>query len=125
MSATQIDMSDIVKSPEWGQSFTIYRGPGSWLNGVWQPGSDPVQGQGAVTVATANDLEMIPEGDKVVGAMVFHSQQPIYQTYGDANGAGASSDIIVWRDQRYRVLQVGPFCDYGFYRAICTRMAAS
>jgi hypothetical protein len=125
MSVTQIDMSDIVNAPEWVQEFTIYRGPGSWLNGVWQPGSAPVLGHGAVTVATPRDIDMIPEGDKVTGAMVFHSQQPIYGTHADADGNGASSDIIIWRNHRYRVLQVGPFEDYGYFRAIATRMKSS
>ena len=125
MSATQIDMSDVVNSPEFAQNFQILRGPGSWLNGVWKPTTAPILGFGTVTVATSRDIDMIPEGDRVTGAMVFHSQQPIYGTHADANGQGASSDIITWRDHQYRVLKVGPFEDFGYYRAVATRLKSA
>jgi hypothetical protein len=120
-----INVSNVVNSPRMAQPFTILRGPGSWLNGVWIPTATPIDGFGVVSVAQPRDIEMIPEGDRVTGMMVFHSECPIYGTHANSAGQGASSDIVVWRSQNFRILFVYPFEDYGYFRAIGTRMKAA
>jgi hypothetical protein len=92
---------------------------------VWVSSAAPVDGFGVITVAEARDLEMVPQGDIVHGAMVFHSAQPLYGTHADSTRAGASSDILVWRGLYFRVLSVTQLVDYGFWRAVATRLSAS
>ena len=122
-----INVSRVVNSPRLAQSYQIIRGvpPGSWLNGVYQGVTQTIEGFGVVTVAQSRDIEMIPEGDRVSGSMVFHSECAIYGTYGDATGKGALSDMIIWRGHKYRVLYVAPWADYGYYRATGVRIKAS
>jgi hypothetical protein len=119
-----IQVSEIVNAPEFAQAFTILRSTGAWNTGVWESTQATVAGFGTITPATENDIKMIPEGDVVEGAMVFHSQAPIYLTHADGSGAGGSSDILVWQGFNYRVLSVRQEQDYGYYRAIAVRMAA-
>ena len=121
-----IDLSEVVNSEDLAaEEYTILRGPGRWLNGVWQSNAMPMPGFGSVTLANARDLEMIPEGDVVHGAMVFHSETPLYGTHGDSTRSGASSDVILWNNLYWRVLTVVPYGKFGFFRAVATRISAS
>jgi hypothetical protein len=78
---------------------------------------------------------MVPEGDRVGGAMVFHSTTPLYITRQDGGfgeksfgktGFGASvqhvSDITLWHGQQYRLMALLPYQDYGYYRAVGVRI---
>lgn len=70
-----------------------------------------------VTVASAKDLQMVPEGDRVIGSMKFLTTERLHQT----NDRGIS-DIVIWRGARYRVITITPNVDYGFYRSIGIRL---
>lgn len=118
-----IQVSEVVNDPDLAQPFTILRSTGSWLNGVWQSVTTEIQNYGVIAEPSVRELEMIPEGDLVKGAMVFWSAQPIYGTHA-TNGVGGSSDILIWRGHNYRVLDVKQYQDWGFFRATATRMKA-
>ena len=89
---------------------------------------------------------MLPEGDRITGAMMFHTQERIYETqlddgYGqstfgdsspcssDSNAAGYGvaqqrvSDQVSWRGQLYRIVTVAPWKDFGYWRAVGVRMS--
>lgn len=119
-----INVSELVNDPDFAQSFVILRSTGTWIKGEWTPSTTAVQAYGAISVARPRDLEMVPEGDVGHGAMVFWTQQPIYVTRVANNGKGQSSDILIWQEEQFRVLDVKQYKDYGYYRAIGTRMAA-
>ena len=118
-----IQMSEIVNDPDFAQPFTALRSVGSWLNGVWQSVTSEVQLYGVIAEPTVRELEMMAVGDVVKGHMIFWSSQAIYGTHA-TEGVGGSSDILVWRGENYRVLLVHQYLDYGFYRALATRMKA-
>jgi hypothetical protein len=120
-----IDVSEVVNDPENAQSYSILRSAGTWVNGVWQPNAETLQGYGRISVARPRDVEMIPEGDKIVGAMVFWSSTAIFGTRADSAGNGGSSDILMWRGKKFRVLSVYQYSDYGYWKAIATRMEAA
>lgn len=120
-----IDVSEVVNDPDLAQAFTILRNSGSWLNGVWQSGNTtPVQGFGVISPATSRDIKMLPEGDQTGELRVFHSAQPIYVTNANdaVDSTGQSSDILCWRGDNFRVLNVKHEEDYGYYRAIGSRL---
>lgn len=117
------DLGDIVTSPDLAQPFTIFRSTGGkFLAGNWTSQTQQIDYFGTVSVASSRDIEMIPEGDRVREVMAFWSDEPIYGT-GSAT-SGRSSDIIVWQGNQYRVLAVFRYLDYGYYKALATRMKA-
>jgi len=118
-----ISVAEVVNEPDLAQAFTILRSTGTWLNGVWQSVTATVQGYGVIAEPSGRDLDMVPEGDVVKGMMIFWSSQIIYGTHATA-GVGGSSDILVWRGENYRVLSVKQYVDYGYWRAMATRMKA-
>jgi len=119
------DLSFVVDDGVLSESYTINRSTGTFQLGGWQTVVTSIPGYGVVSVANMEDLDMIPEGDRVTGAMVFHSQQRIYLTQLDSGPNGPQqrvSDIIVWNYQQWRVLHVGPYPNRNFWKAIAVRL---
>ncbi|RKN75004.1 hypothetical protein [Paenibacillus ginsengarvi] len=121
-----INVGRVVLSRNFAQpkGFKVYRTTGAWANGrfVLDP-EKQLTLQGTVTVANADDLEQIPEGDRVSGMICSYSPQPIYVTRADGEESPGVSDEIEWRGERYRVKAVLPWIDFGYYKAFGERMA--
>jgi hypothetical protein len=131
-----INLTRVVAGILLPESYTIQRSTGVFALGGWKTTGTNVAGYGVVSVAKEQDLLMIPEGDRVSGAMVFHSQQRIYETqldggfnqqsYGEG-GFGTTtqrvSDQIFWNHQLYRIMNVSPYLQRGYWRAVGERMA--
>jgi len=119
-----LDLSDVVSDPDLADEYTVNRITGSFQLGGWQQSSVSIPGYGVVSVASDEDLQMIPEGDRLSGAMVFHSVDQIYITEKDpTNNAQHISDQLLWNNQLYRVLKVWPYNNRNYWKAIAVRMA--
>ena len=109
------------------QSFTILRSTGHYLNGRWleNPATE-IAVVGLITVANEIDLEQIPEIDRVRGGMNFVCDTEMFVTRntGDTSTEG-TSDKIVWQGDIYKIFQVAPWVDYGFFAAIGSRIKGS
>ena len=132
------DLAFVVDDGVLSESYTIQRSTGSFQLGGWTTTSVNIPGWGVVSVASEEDLNMIPEADQVTGAMVFHSQQRIYITQldtesGDPNGGASDStdptqrvsDIIDWGYTKWRVLECWPYPNRNFWKAIAVRLAGN
>jgi hypothetical protein len=118
-----IDVSDVVNDPDFATAFTIQRSAGSFVDGVWNPGTPTnVAMWGSIQPASDKEVSALPEGDQISAAIKVYSTQPIYTTA--ANPAGVS-DIVVWNNEQYRVLKLLPWQGNGYYRAIAARMAGN
>lgn len=115
-----INVGRIVNSPRLSQSFTAYRKSGSWVGGRWTGTETAITLRGVITVADSDDLEMIPEGDRQKGAIAVYSSSQLMIT----NDVG-TSDEIEWRSNRWRAMQMSPYADYGYYKAIAVKMDPS
>lgn len=116
-------IADVVNDPDFAQSFVITRKEnGGWYLGRWQDTAVSVPMWGSIQPANPEELEQIPEADRVTGILTIHSTQPIYETNVTPMFTGRS-DIVNWNNQQYRVLKVYPWSDYGFFKAIAVRMS--
>ena len=116
-----VNVGRVVRSKRLGcQRITVKRYAAKWTDGEYTRDEDnPIIFTVAaiVTVAQPKDLQQIPEGDRVQGAMKFSTNTELHVTSGEA-----LSDELIWRGARYKILTVTPDIDYGFYRAIGTRL---
>lgn len=120
-----LNVSDIILDPDFVQTFTVHRKAGVWEGGRFKQTETSIKFQGTVTAAKAKDIEQVPEGDRPSGIMCFHTTAEIYVTrQGTTEGVG-TSDEIGWRGQRYRIFNVYPWVDFGYYKAIGIRMGGS
>jgi hypothetical protein len=72
---------------------------------------------GVVSVISQKELDMLPEGDRIKGAMVFHCTTEMKITR-----EGANSDQIKWQGEFYRLFNIWPYGSYGFYKAAGARI---
>jgi hypothetical protein len=72
---------------------------------------------GEVSVINEAELDMLPEGNRIKGAQVFHLTKEVFTTRD-----GALSDQILWKGEMYRVINNWPYGSYGFYKVAAARM---
>jgi hypothetical protein len=102
-----------------GTPLTIIRSQGQYGAGGWVNTETTISAYGVWTVADSKAIARIPQGDQITGAMHFVSATPLYQTSEDQ---GRLSDKISWNGILYKVMQLGPWGDFGFWEALCVRM---
>ena len=116
-----VNVGRVVRSKRLGcQRITVKRYAASWQDGAYTRDKGKaiaLQVAVIVTVAQPKDLQLLPEGDRVTGAMKFLTNVELHATNGEA-----ISDELEWRGARYKILTVTPDIDYGFYRSIGTRL---
>jgi hypothetical protein len=119
-----IDVSEVITDPDFCQDFTVYRRSGGrFQSGGFVPGDEAeVPMSGVVIPLSSKELELIPEAERVKGTMGFWttSENPIYVTRNLTSDKDIS-DVALWNGERYKILSVDPYSDYGFYHAIGVR----
>lgn len=118
-----IDVSEVVLDPDFAENFVIKRSSGSYQLDGWVDVITTVPMYGAIQPSSSKDLDQVPEGDRIKGAITVWSTQPIYTTRrGTGANDGGLSDIIVWQGEDHRVAGLLPWNENGFFRAVAVRM---
>lgn len=115
-------MAEVINDPDFAQAFTIMRSAGAFSLGKWINQTSNVPGYGIIQPSTAEELEQVPEADRVKGAITIHSSQTLNETDVQSNSA-AISDTVTWNNQTYRVVKVWPWQDFGYFKAVLVRMS--
>lgn len=116
-----INLSSVVHSAMLAQGFKVERRGGHWENGIYkadEPTAIPLHG--IITQAKARDLAAIPEVDRQSGAIRVLTTERLYVT-GEVSVNGFS-DVVIWNEERYKVISVTLNTDWGYCRSICARM---
>jgi len=116
-----LDLIEVANDAEMADAVTVYRTTGAFVSGGWQANPPQVIPMwGVVSIADDEALNMVPEGDRVGGALSFVTDQMIYRTSKDTMG---TSDTLLYNGQLYRVLAVAPWRRLaGLTVAVLTRM---
>lgn len=119
-----IDLSEVVNDPELAESFTILRSSGTFAEGGWQEATrQTIQTFGVVSPASSDDVNQLPEGDRISGNTTFYTSTPMYVTHTDPQPG--TSDIIVWQGENYRLAMVWNYSTRGYYKAVGVRMSGT
>jgi hypothetical protein len=113
-----INVAEIIHDPDFCQPYTLYRKTTVLVGGRPRHTEKIIQRNGVITAATTKDLLQVPEGDRVKGIIAVYDTEPLQVT----NETG-TSDEILWHDERYRLFQLWPYKDYGYYKALAERIA--
>jgi hypothetical protein len=94
-----IDVSEVVGDFDMQAPlpYLIQRSTGQWLAGGFQSITTNISNMGPVQPATDEDVQMLPEADRVSGVLAFWSLIPIYQTR-DAIEAGTIQTVTMQGD---------------------------
>ena len=112
-----INVSELLCDPDFCVEFKIVRNTGKRENRRWVAVDKPklIQVLGIVNSTSSEDIEMIPEGDRVQGLKTFYSGNEFRLTDDKT-----TSDIVEYKGKRYRLLQVFDYSNNGYYKAIGT-----
>lgn len=108
-----IDLSQLIHDPDFCEPFVIRRQKGSWKNGRFELVYEDCKVKGIVEPTSGDDLEQLPEGDRVSGMMTFYTKEQV-QLALDPQPA----DHIICRGKVYKAVQVLDWSRHGFYKTI-------
>ena len=116
-----LSVAKAIKDRRLNQTITVRRSTGSFQIGGWSEGNPVVVNMKAVvSVMNAKELQQLPEADRIIGAMIFHTLDELYVTHnGTSKG---TSDKITWRGEEYKIINVKKYADFGYYAAIGQRI---
>lgn len=120
-----INVSEVVADPDLATTFEVYRNRGSFKAGGWSVDDEQIiKMVGVVSMSSPKELQQVPEGDRVMGGMTFHSTREIYATCNvEEPGESGVSDRILYLGEFFRVQQVNPYGPYGYWKVIAVRMS--
>lgn len=122
-----INLSMVLRSPHFRQTFKVYRTTGyfdlgGWVESETSPAYTEVQG--AVWPSSEKEIRQVPEGDRTTGMVTFVSEEPFYLTRV-TDSEEATSDQIEWKSERYKLVSKMDYSDYGFYAVVGVRMVGA
>ncbi|HBS58609.1 MAG TPA: hypothetical protein DEA44_05020 [Firmicutes bacterium] len=112
-----INVAEIITDPDFCQPYILYRKTTVFVGGRPKSSEKAIPRNGVIVAANTKDLLQVPEGDRAKGIIAVYDTEPLLVT----NEAGIS-DEIEWREERYRLFQIWPYKDYGYYKALGERM---
>lgn len=121
-----LNVSEVLLSPEFMQPVKVYRK----YNGRWELGKF-VQDEVEITLdmlvcpSSGKDLMKIPEADRIEDTRTFHCLSKLYlsEDSNDVNDQETrTSDVVEWNCQKYKLVSIPDYSDYGYYRAIGVRI---
>jgi hypothetical protein len=125
-------LAEVTFDPDMGQAVTVLRSTGQFVAGGWQSSQDiSIPTWGVLEVDSDKAMKMIPEGDRIAGALALFTNMQLVTTHEDAapgpyatQGPGLS-DRIFWNGDYYSINAVGPWGDFGYYYAVLLRVTGS
>jgi hypothetical protein len=115
-------IADVVNDLDFAVAFTIMRSQnGKFVLGRWVNQTIQLNMWGPIQEPSPEELEMIPEGDRVSGVIAVWTTVPIYKT--NVNLTNGISDIVQWHGENWRVLRDSDWMEYGYWKAYAVRMS--
>lgn len=110
-----IDLSELLTDPDFCDTYTVQRKNSYWSEGEQVSETNEFTVEGIVLPSTSEDIEMLPEGDRQHGLKTFFFPVLLHVTDTEE-----TSDVCVYRGQRYKLLSAFDYRSNGFYKAIGT-----
>ena len=110
-----IYVSNLITDPDFCEPFIVRKKPGRWEDGEFVTLPVDKRVTGIVEPTTGDDLEQIPEGDRVSGMVTFYTKEAI-----DLSLDNHLADEFIWRKKLYKAVTVLDWSRHGFYKTIAS-----
>lgn len=115
-----IDLSELVHDDDFCTHFTVCKvSKVVWERGVPTQTRTSVIVEGIVLPASAKDLDMLPEGDRVQGMKTFITDECSL----DVGNTEKTSDVCVWKGRSYKLISAWDYSANGYYKAVGSLMS--
>jgi hypothetical protein len=119
-----IDVSDLLNDPDFVNEFTVVRRT-STVNDFGENiiGDTNICAIGSIQAGNGDTLRRLPEAARKENAITVYTKTELKAD----NNSNGYSDIIVWKNQRFQVLVISPWGNYGagWYQCDCIMEKAS
>lgn len=115
-----INVGRVVSSSRLVQTFQVKRRTGSFVEGRWTEAAlgTNLTKVGIIQPAKQSALEVLPEGERNVEALLIHTKDEIIM----GNSDNLISDIVLWQGAEYRVAFKKPWQLSGFSWVIAVKL---
>lgn len=120
-----INVAEMIVDPDFAQSYNVVRTVGSWVKGRFVQTEQVLSFVGPIIAANQKEINMLPEGDRVAGLMVFYTTADNPFKISRTDNEEGLSDQPIWRGDRYKLLSVFSYDDYGYQKAIGHRIGGA
>lgn len=130
-----LNIGELCDDPLFAQSFTLIRNGGSRVEGHWIESKQYITAYGVIDPMNTKDVTLSPEGNQTKGEITIYSTIPLYTSneteisyFPVVEGSGVTlgtPDEIVYKAQEYKVMSVEDYSDFGYYKAVAIRKAAT
>lgn len=111
---TSINLAELTYDPDFCTTFTVEKHQDTWVEGEIVSLVSPVAVTGIVAPSSPKDVEMLDIGDRKHGTKTFYTNEVELVITDTEN----TSDTIVWKGNRYKLLHVFDYSENGFWKAI-------
>ena len=119
---SNINVSELINDPDFAQKFTIERSEqGVFVDGLYVSNKKTFDITGIVQPYSPKTVEYTQNGDVVSGEIKIWSKQIIYTTRGEKDNNG-TSDIIIYKGEKYKVNLVKDWEEHGYWSAVAKRI---
>lgn len=120
-------LQKVVNNARLAEAFTVTRSQGgNWVAGGWQDKYVTISMYGIISPNNDPRLaELLPDSDHVHQAITVNCELPLYVTREKGSTGPATSDIVIWNNEQYRVIKTHNYALRGYWWAYCVRMAGA
>ena len=112
--SSNVWLEDLTFDPDFCTTFVVEKHSEVWHEGSTIPTVTEFTVTGIAAPSSPQDVEMLDLADHVHGTKTFYTAEIELEV----SNTEKTSDTIVWRGKRYRLMHVWDYQDNGFYKAI-------
>ena len=112
--SSNIDLTELTYDSDFCTTFVVEKHQQSWSEGELVTLTTPTTVTGIVAPSSPKDVEMLEVGDRKHGTKTFYTNEIELEV----TDTEKTSDTIVWKGNRYKLLHVFDYSENGFWKAI-------
>ena len=117
-----LNVGELIEDPDFCQDFKVIRRSGSWNLGRFVTTEQVIDTYGIIDPQATNQMQFNPDGVLIKGIIKVYTHMELYTTHKkivDGQEENYNSDIILWDNHRYLVLDEDNYKDYGYRSYTC------
>ena len=112
--SSNIWMEELTFDPDFCTTFTVEKHTETWNEGTPTTTVEQITVTGIAAPSSPKDVEMLDLADRVHGTKTFYTDEVELEV----TDTEKTSDTIVWKGKRYKLLHVWDYSENGFWKAI-------
>lgn len=117
-----LNIGELIEDPDFCQDFKIIRRIGSWNLGRFVTTEQVIDTYGIIDPGSTNQMQFNPDGVLIKGIIKVYTHMELYTTHKkivDGQEENYNSDILLWDNHRYLILDEDNYKDYGYRSYTC------